>query len=238
MATNIARAVLRTVIATGAFAAVHSLLASRAAKRSAATYLGARNADGLYRVAYIAQSFATAGLLVKYLKSQPVVELYHVRGPAAVLMHGVQIAGLVHATLGARQVGILRITGLENFAAWLGGEDVPPMPEAQGPGFTDESADRALGPFASSRHPLNLSPLPILWLWPRMNSTLLAFNAAATAYVVLGSIHEEARLLEVDREDYEEYQSSGVPFYWPAPSREASETIRDLRQEASFYDAT
>ena len=65
MATNIGNAVLKTVLATGAFAAVHSLLASRVAKRTAADLFGTTNADGWYRVAYIAQSFATAGLLTR-----------------------------------------------------------------------------------------------------------------------------------------------------------------------------
>lgn len=65
MATNIGNAVLKTVLATGAFAAVHSLLASRVAKRTAADLFGTTNADGWSRVAYIAQSFATAGLLTR-----------------------------------------------------------------------------------------------------------------------------------------------------------------------------
>lgn len=166
MANNIAKAVLKTMLATGAFAVVHSLLASRAAKRSAVACFGAENANGFYRVAYIAQSFATIGLLVDYLRRQPSVELYHVRGPAAALMHAAQVAGFAHATMGARQVGVLRITGIENLAAWLQGGAVPPMPEAQGPGFSAEAADRASGPFGLSRHPLNLSPVPVLWLWP------------------------------------------------------------------------
>jgi hypothetical protein len=166
MATSIGKAVLKTVFATGAFAAVHALLASRTAKRTAADVFGTTNADGWYRVAYIAQSFATVGLLVDYLRRQPSVELYHVRGPAAALMHAAQVAGFAHATMGTRQVEILRITGIENLDAWLNGDAVPPMPEAQGPGFRAEAAERVSGPFALSRHPLNLSPVPVLWLWP------------------------------------------------------------------------
>ena len=54
MTTSIGKAVLKTVLATGAFAAVHSLLASRAVKRTAADLFGTTNADGWYRVAYIA----------------------------------------------------------------------------------------------------------------------------------------------------------------------------------------
>lgn len=236
MSATIAKAVLKTILATGAFAVVHSALASRAAKRAASDAFGPANADGLYRVVYIAQSFAAAGLLVAYLKRLPSAELYRVRGRAAVWMHAAQVAGLLHATAGARQVGILRITGVENLAAWLKGLSVPPMPEAQGPGFHGKATDRLSGPFALSRHPLNLSPIPILWLWPRMNSTLLAFNAAATAYLVIGSVHEEKRLLETEGADYEDYQTSGVNFYLPSLSRNPLDSVPKL--SASGRDAT
>lgn len=238
MAASIGKAVLKTVVATGAFAVVHSLLASRAAKRSAAACFGGANADGLYRVAYIAQSFATVGLLVDYLRRQPAVELYHVRGPAAGLMHAAQVAGFVHATMGAKQVGLLRITGIENVSAWLQGGAVPPMPEAQGPEFRDDSVDRISGPFAVSRHPLNLSPVPILWLWPRMNSTLLAFNVAATVYLLVGSLHEESRLREVEGEQYEAYRSSGVSFYWPNLRNNPSLSVNELSAPAPYRNAT
>jgi len=238
MATSIGKAVLKTVLATGAFAAVHSLLASRTAKRTVADLFGTTNADGWYRVAYIAQSFATAGLLVDYLRRQPSVPLYHVRGPAAAVMHAAQVAGFAHATMGARQVGILRITGLENLTAWIKGQDVPPMPEAQGPGFGGDSVNRRSGPLALSRHPLNLSPLPVLWLWPRMNSTLLMFNIASTFYLVVGSLHEEARLTEVEGPNYEAYRESGVPFYWPSPKANPLRTVSDLCENAPYQDAT
>ena len=228
MSVTIAKAVLKTVLATGAFAVLHSALASRAAKRAATDVFGPANADGVYRVVYIAQSFAAAGLLVAYLKRLPSVQLYRVRGSAAVLMHAAEVAGLLHATAGARQVGIMRITGVENLAAWLKGLPVPPMPEAQGPGFSEKALDRFSGPFALSRHPLNLSPIPVLWLWPRMNSTLLAFNAAATVYLVIGSKHEEQRLLETEGADYEEYQASGINFYFPSLNRNPWDSVREL----------
>lgn len=122
-------------------------------------------------------------------------------------------------TAAAAQVGLRRITGLESFLAWLGDGRVPPEPEAQGPALDDEGRCNSAGPFAWSRHPLNFAPLPILWLWPRMTTSLLAFNATATIYLVVGSLHEEARLREAFGLDYHAYLNSGVPFYLPAPQR-------------------
>jgi hypothetical protein len=134
-------------------------------------------------------------------------------------MHAGQVAAIVQATAAARQVGVLRILGLEGLLCWLGDGPVPPEPEAQGPALDAEGLRHAAGPFAWSRHPLNFAPLPAFWLHPRMTTTLLAFNLASTAYLVIGSWHEEARLQEAFGGGYAAYQRSGVPFYLPAPQR-------------------
>ena len=218
------RRMLKVATATAVFGLVHSVMASRTAKRVATQAFGERNRNGLYRVAYIAQSVATLGLLATYIRRQPSRELYRIEGPAAFLMHAVQAGAIVYATSAAAQVGFRRITGLESFLAWLGDGPVPPEPEAQGPALDAEGRRHALGPFARSRHPLNFAPLPILWLWPRMTTSLLAFNTAATIYLVVGSLHEEARLRDAYGEDYDTYLNSGVPFYVPVTDRSGLET--------------
>ena len=211
------RSMAKVAAATAVFGLAHSALASRAAKRAAARAFGERNRNGLYRVVYITQSVATFGLLAAYIRRQPSRELYKVEGPARFLMHAIQAGAVVYATSAAGQVGIRRILGLESLAAWLGDGPVPPEPEAQGPALDAEGLGHALGPLAWSRHPLNFAPLPILWLWPRMTTSLLAFNATATIYLVVGSLHEEARLREAFGAEYDAYLGSGVPFFIPAP---------------------
>jgi methanethiol S-methyltransferase len=213
----------KVAAATGVFGVVHTLLASRAAKQAAARTFGERNRNGLYRVFYIGQSLVTFGLMAAYVRRQPSRELYRIEGPLAYMMHAIQAGAVVYATAAARQVGLRRITGLESFLAWLGDGPVPPEPEAQGPALDGEGRQHAAGPFACSRHPLNFAPLPIFWLWPRMTTNLLAFNTAATIYLVIGSLHEEARLREAFGEDYDAYLNSGVPFYVPAPEKSGLE---------------
>jgi hypothetical protein len=181
---------LKVAAATGLFAGVHSLLASRSAKRAAARIFGERNRDGLYRVAFIGQSLVTFGVLVAYIRRQPSQGLYRMEGPLAALMHAGQVGAIVYATSAAVQVGVPRITGLENLFAWLNTSSVPPEPEAQGPTLDGEGIMHVAGPFARSRHPLNFAPLPVLWLWPRMTTSLIAFNTAASLYLVLGTLHE------------------------------------------------
>lgn len=222
------KSMLKVAAATAVFGVAHSLLASRTAKRATTRTFGERNRNGLYRVFYIGQSFVTFGMLAAYIRRQPSRELYRVEGPLAFLMHAIQAGALVYATSAAGQVGLRRITGLESFLAWLGDGPVPPEPEAQGPALDDEGQRHAAGPFAWSRHPLNFAPLPILWLWPHMTTSLLAFNTAATIYLVIGSLHEEARLREVFGDDYDAYLNSGIPFYLPAPERSCLEQTSAL----------
>lgn len=216
------RSMLKVMAATAAFGVVHSALASRAAKRVAVRQFGERNRNGLYRAFYIGQSLATFGLLAAYIRRQPSRELYRVGGPLALLLHAMQAGAIVYATDAAGQVGLRRITGIESLLAWLGDGPVPPEPEAQGPALDTEGRRHGLGPFAWSRHPLNFAPLPIFWLWPRVTTSLLAFNIAATVYLVLGSLHEEARLQEAFGGTYDAYRNSGVSFYVPVPNQTSS----------------
>ena len=206
----------RIAAATVLFALVHSALASRVAKAAATRLLGARARDGWYRAFYNAQALATTGALVVWALRQPDRTLYHVRGPLALLMRGGQLAGLAFGAAAVREVGLARMAGATSLAAWSrGAPDVPPEPEAQGPAPDTTGRLRTGGPFAVVRHPLNLMPLPVLWLNPVMTVNLAAGSALATLYLVLGSRHEEARLLARHGGEYEAYRRSGVPFYLP-----------------------
>jgi hypothetical protein len=45
------------------------------------------------------------------------------------------------------------------------------------------------------------------------------YLAQSAAYLVVGSLHEEARLREAYGDAYSAYQGSGVAFYLPRPAR-------------------
>jgi uncharacterized membrane protein len=208
--------------AVGLFAGLHSLLASRMVKQRAAARFGPRQFAGLYRVFYILQSALTLAGLLAYLSRLPDRTLYRVRGPLQVvwLLRLGQVGGLVFATAAASQVGLARITGLQGLSDWLRGRaDIPPTPEAQGPAPVvgdDPTRLQVSGPFRVTRHPLNLSPLPVFWLTPHMTVKRLAFNLAGTLYLVLGSLHEEVRLRAAYGKAYRRYQKNeGVPFFLP-----------------------
>jgi len=207
----------RVLASTGAFALLHSMLASRTAKSMAARTFGARRRNGLYRAFFNTQASVATVALAMYLRQLPDRELYVVRGPAATLMRAGQGAGLLLLLEAARRVGVLSITGTSSFLRFTRGDDaVPAEPEAQGPAVDAYGRLKVGGPFLRSRHPLNLAPLPIFWLNPRMTRNLAMFSAIATAYLWLGSLHEERRLLAAYGDAYRGYVNGTVPFFFGA----------------------
>lgn len=210
--------VVKVAAATAAFALVHSFFCSRQTKRAAATLLGERTRRGLYRPFFILQTGLTLGMLYLYSRPLPDRELYRITGRGRWLILAVQGGVLVYAVQAGAQIGFREFAGLPNLLAWLRGDpEIPVEPEAQGPALRPDGSLRAEGPFRWSRHPLDLAPVLVLWLLPRMTAKLATFNAVSTLYFYLGAFHEEARLREAYGEAYARYQQSGCPFFLPLP---------------------
>lgn len=182
---------------------IHSLLASRGAKERAVRHLGARGRNGLYRVFFNAQAIITTTGLIWYCARLPDRPCWRTPKQVALLFNSVRLALLVAMYSAVRQVGFTRMSGLRSMVLWRrGDEDVPPEPEAQGPAL-----DRPIsGVFRFSRHPLNILSIPLLWLAPSISRNRLVFNTVSTMYFLLGSLHEETRLLLASAESYRAYQ--------------------------------
>jgi hypothetical protein len=207
---------LKTAAATVTFAVVHSALASERAKGLAEHAVGRRARNGWYRPVYNAVAVGTTVGLIAYIRRQPGRLLWQVRGPVAGVMRVGQLAAGVGFVRAAVEGGLSRLSGWRNLSAWLKGDrDVPPESEAQTrpPGEMGGGA-RPSGVSGWCRHPLNFFPIPLLWLNPRMGSRLAAFNAVATAYFWLGSLHSDRRLRRQHGEAYERY-ARRVPLWVP-----------------------
>lgn len=197
---------LKVAVATAAFAGLHSLLASTRVKER----LGARS----HRVLFNAQGVLTFGALAWFIARQPKHTIYEVKGAGAALLRTMQVAGVAFGAAAAHATGIATLAGID---------PTTPAPAAQGPEAGSDGELRIEGPFRIVRHPLNLAPLAPFWCTPRMTTRRLAFNIVATAYLVIGSVHEERRLLKKYGERYARYQRSGVPFYLPQLPKRDSE---------------
>jgi protein-S-isoprenylcysteine O-methyltransferase Ste14 len=139
-----------------------------------------------------------------------------VRGfPAYCLRFG-QFLAIVHAYTGVREIGLLRVIGLDGMLLRMSGAQVAEPPAAQGPETDIVTGTLTVGgPFRWSRHPLNFSAVPLFWLTPKLSTGRLAFNLVATVYLVLGSLHEELRLHRTYGRKYTAYLHGGVPFFLP-----------------------
>ncbi len=210
------RGMARTAIATAAYFAIHSALASRAVKRRVEARFGTRTRNALYRPLYNAQ--ATGGLiaLAVAIRRQPTVVLYQARGPAAWLLRTAQILLTAEAAATAHRVGIARFSGLPALAQWLAGKpEVRREPEGQGPSLNEDGSLRTTGAFQVVRHPLNGLIVVIFALSPRMTTNWAVVCVVTAAYCVIGSRHEEIRLRERYGKVYAEYQRGDVPFLIP-----------------------
>jgi methanethiol S-methyltransferase len=207
------RGMLSTSGATLLFAVVHSLLASHYAKQKSKDWLGERRAIAWYRVFYNAQALLTTGALFWHIWRQPSHLLYEAKAPLNWLMRGGQLLSVIYALRAARHLPLSHFSGLPHLLAYRKNEPLPREAEGQGPTIEDDGALRDDGPFKNSRHPLNLAPLGVFWLQPKMTSNWLLFCVLSTLYALLGSAHEEARFVKASPE-YKAYQGR-TPFLWP-----------------------
>lgn len=223
------KSIIKIGAATILFAGVHSLLASRSAKRKAAALVGEKQRNALYRPLYNAQSLIAFGALLWYGVRLPDRELYRMSGATAWAMRIIQFYFLLFLFDGARQIGFLNFAGLPNLLDWITGkEKVRREPEGQVPALGIDGQMKAGGPFRFPRHPLNFGMLQILWLMLRMTANLAAFNLITTVYLVVGSMHEEKRLKKIYGQAYEDYRKSGINFFIPSmPRRSITQSAED-----------
>ncbi len=196
---------------TFVFALVHSGLASRAVKHRISTWCG----PGWHRPLFIVVAAACTVVLAWTVFGHPSPMVWQVDGMPAVALRLGQALCLLLALDCARRIGFAHVLGLAALRARFRGEAVrPEEPEAQGPRH-GPGGMQATGLFRYSRHPLNLLPIPILWLQPTMTAAMASAFAVATVYFIVGSWHEEVRLRSRFGADYERYRRSGPGFLLP-----------------------
>ena len=190
-----------TLVAMALYGLVHSLLASQSVKRKLRDVFG-KSADRWYRLIYNLIAVVTLLPILAMPVLVPGRHLYTISPPWLWLTLLLQaIAGI------AILAGLLQ-TSLSDF---LGIAQPFGRPSGQDELVTD-------GLYRWVRHPLYTAGLVIIWLVPRMTTTLLALNLGITAYLFIGSIFEERKLVDEYGEEYERYRRN-VPRMIPRPGR-------------------
>ncbi len=188
--------ILAILSAMAAWGALHSALASFTAKARARHVLGARTADGFYRLAYNAVAvitFLPVMALVGLLPDRP---LYRLPAWLLVFTLPLQAAAGLAALVTLVRVDLPRFLGLRQLARWLQGRPDP----------RDAPHLVTTGIYGWVRHPLYFEALVLIWLSPVMTLNALAFNAGATLYFWIGSIFEERKLVAEFGDAYREHQ--------------------------------
>lgn len=210
--TTARSAALGAIAMCAAWAALHTLLATRRAKDAAVRTAGSRTADGWYRAAYNAQSVATFGALVWWCARRRGPVAWDLRGPVRVAARAVQAAGVAAFARAAFAVGVGPLSGVPNAWRALRGAAVPPMPEAQGPAEAAIGALDPRGPFVRRRHALNLAALAVTAAPPRASVARAAANAVLGAYLLVGARHSEALLRARHGAAYDAYAARTPRF--------------------------
>lgn len=210
-----ARTIRRAGLATLLFAVVHSILASRRAKRIAGQVVGERRTEGTYRLAFNVQATVTTGWLLLYLCRLPDRTVYKISGPVAWAMRTAQLISILGLTRCLQAVGFANMFGINRYVRYcIDGDPGPLTIEAQGPAITPSGELSIVGPFEFHRHPMNFWPLLLLWGQPSMTLSSLTFTMITSLYLLLGSYHQDSRVAETCEDEYRLYRNR-VPLFVP-----------------------
>jgi len=192
-------------LAVCAYGALHSALLTRRCRSALEKFLGAAAFRGWFRLAYNLQALVLLAVLVVYVASLPDEDLGRVLPPLSYFLLAVRFAALAFIGWCAARVGLGAFLGWDNVRAWRKGERAP------GDGL--ETGELVVsGPYRLVRHPMYAAGFLALWAEPHWTANRLAFAAAASLYLWLGSLHEERRLLAAYGEAYRRYRDRTPGF--------------------------
>jgi methanethiol S-methyltransferase len=175
---------------------IHSLLASLKAKAMAERWFG-RRFNSYYQISFVLIALITVPLLLGLVVLLPDQQLYTIPLPWIIATGLLQILGGLMVLVGLWQTGAMNFLGI---------------PQALHPGVKLPSQLVTGGVYRWVRHPLYTGSLVFIWLMPMMSTNILAFNIAATLYLVIGTIFEERKLLFEFGDAYHEYQQRTPTF--------------------------
>ena len=181
------------LLACAAYGILHSWLASNQAKGAAARLFGAQAYSRFYRLFYSITGTISALPLLVMAALLPDQTIYAIPAPWVYGTLILQGAAVVALLAGVMQTGALSFLGIRQA-----------LSGAEGTSSRDQLVTNGL--YRWVRHPLYTAALLFIWLAPMMTWNILALNLGLTAYLLIGSIFEEHKLVQQFGAAYEEYR--------------------------------
>lgn len=177
-------------LAVGLYGLLHSFLASLWTKERAREWLGPA-ADRWYRLVFNIVGAITLLPVLALPALLPDRPLYTIPPPWTYLALAGQATAVLALAVGVMQTGGLSFLGLRQL--------VEPAQQERPRLVVD-------GLYRFVRHPLYTAGLVFIWLIPVMTVNLLALNIGLTAYLVIGALFEERKLVREFGEAYIQYR--------------------------------
>lgn len=188
-----------TIAAVTLYAVLHSVMAHPSIKKLAEDWLGWAY-DRYYRLIFNTVGVITLLPVLAIPARFPGITIYRITAPLVWITAALQLGALLVIAIGLLQTDPLRFLGLRQLAV--------------GSAHSQSNDLTTSGLYRWVRHPLYTGGMLFIWLTPVMTTSVLALNLGFTAYLYIGSMLEEERLIDRFGEDYLEYQDR-VPRFFP-----------------------
>ena len=188
------------ILAAGlAYGVIHSILASHQAKALARQWLG-HYGDRYYRLFFNGMAVIMLLPVMALVPLLPDWQFYAIATPFVLLTSVLQAGAVFGLLWSVWQTGALDFLGIRQ----LFGQ------------HADETQARLVksGLYRYVRHPIYFFGLVFMWLSPVMSWNLLALYVSFSAYLLIGTVFEERKLLEEFGPEYAEYRSK-TPMILP-----------------------
>lgn len=179
------------LLACAFYGLVHSWLASLQAKDLARKLLGVSVMERFYRLAFNIFAVVSFLPLVALPVLLPDQRLYRIHMPWLLLTFAIQGLAALTIFVGLLQTGPLDFAGLRQLFG---------LPDDRPTGLVISGLYRYV------RHPLYIAGIVFLWFSPRMSANLLALFAGLSAYLVIGALFEERKLVHQYGQAYLDYR--------------------------------
>ncbi len=178
------------LLACAVYGVIHSVLASNTAKSLAAHWFGQAARLRFYRLFFVFAALATTLPLLALVPLLPDSTIYRIPAPWVIPTLAIQALAVIALAVGVLQTGALAFLGIRQFL------EAAPFREKLVTG----------GLYRRVRHPLYAAAFLLLWLAPVMTWNLLALNIGFSAYLLIGTIFEERKLVQQFGKEYAEYR--------------------------------